>query len=98
MKLKVIEIIVQGQKCYLVDPSIFGNPSTTTDLMQAKNYEGQDEALKQDLDILRVEGDGWYARSGLLVDALPEVVDIEIQTVELSRRRGREMHEQLALG
>jgi hypothetical protein len=98
MKVKVIEIIVQGQKCYLVDPSIFGNPSTTTDFLKATNYDGQDEALKQDLDVLRVEGDGWYARSGLPVDALPEVVEIEIQAIELSRTQGRQMHEKLALG
>jgi hypothetical protein len=97
MKLKVIEIIVKGQQCYLVDPSIFGNPSTTTELLQAHNYLGDEEALKHDLDVLRLEGDGWYAKSGLFIDALPQVVEIEIQAVEISRRVGRERHEKLNL-
>lgn len=96
MKLKVIEIVLKGDRFYLIDPSIFGNPSYTKDLMQARNYEGKDEALKRDLGILRVEGDGLYAKSGLLIDALPEVLVIELQAVEVSREVGRQLHQGLA--
>lgn len=96
MKLKVIEIIVKGQQCYLVDPSIFGNPSTTTELLQAHNYLGDEEALKHDLDMLRLEGDGWYAKSGLFIDALPEVLVIELQAVEVLREVGRQLHPALS--
>jgi hypothetical protein len=90
MKLKLVEIVVRGEKAYLVSPSVFSQPAYTTNPLEAKNYEGRDEALQKDLKTLGVPGDEWMAMSGLKVDEKPVLVELEVQFEEVSRVIARE--------
>lgn len=91
MKLKLVEVQINGEKQYLVEPTIFAEKTVTKNPLEAKNYNEKDNELLQDLDVLFVNGDEVYARSGLKVDNVPMIVELEIQVKEVSRTLGREV-------
>lgn len=91
MKLKLIEVKINDETQYLVEPTIFAQKTVTKNPLEAKNYNENEQELKEDLDMLFVKGDEVYARSGLKVDSIPMIVELEVQVKELSRVLGREV-------
>lgn len=91
MKMTVVEVLRGGKACYLVDTSMFAENKTTDSPLEAKNYANDPEGLRRDLADLVVPGDEYYAKSGLRIEALPQVVEFEFSMQEVSRRVGREL-------
>ena len=96
VKMVVMEVVQGGKTGYLVEPSLFCRTSVVESPLEAKNYAEDPEGLKKDLSIVHVEGDELYARSGLRLDALPHVVEIEVSWREVSRVLGRELSKHVA--
>ena len=90
VKLKVIEVMIDGEKKYVSSTSIFGKKPTTNPL-EATNYIDNEFQLKHDIEDLVIKGDTMYARSGLRIDEAPVIVEMEIQISfqELKRTTGR---------
>lgn len=104
MKIKVIEVVVNGETKYLgTDQAGAFNSELVDHPMQAHDFlavpgwarrtcrGGQyspDEAVADALNGLRLEKDAWFAKSGLLVDAC-YTVEFEVDIREVDRKIGR---------
>ena len=107
MKIKVIEVIVNGETKYLSsEPSIFSDclvddplqainflvePARATYLRSPSREYDIDTTIKNALDSLRMPNDAWYAKSGLSVEAC-YTVEFEIEMKEVDRKIGRMPH------
>lgn len=91
-KMKVVEVSVNGKALYLTGKlaGIGGSGATTDDAMKAKDYSllpGIE--LERDLKMTIAPGDASWPMSGLKVDALPQVVEFEVELREALRYEGR---------
>ena len=86
MRIKLVRIMIDGEVGYLKTPT----PSACTLIseqlvsspLNALNFAGQDGALSSALNSLVAPGDMVYAKSGLRVDKLPEVVIFNVSITE----------------
>jgi len=98
IKLKLLQVTVDGEKSYLRGTSIFHQPSPVTkDPLEAINYLemaptwtrrfGQARAYSHDIDKdirdLNIAGATVCAKSGLWGDCPPEIIDLEIEASQL---------------
>lgn len=85
MKMKVIEVDINGNVRYIRNASMWGDPPTQ-DITLAKHYDDERE-LQSDLTTLVVPNQEYWAKSGLRVDRI-SVVEFEIQEVSRTFIRG----------
>ncbi len=91
--IKVIEVTENGQKKYVAANSCLSPAATVYHPVNAIDFSLAPEiTLVQALNNIVVPGDEFWAKSGIRSETLPEVVEFEISAVEVSKRRGRNLH------
>ena len=91
--IKVIAITVEDRELYLAARSCLDVHALTESPYHAIDFSRYDESvLTKALDSIVVEGDAFFAKSGIRSSKLPEVVEFEVYCIERSRKIGRELH------
>lgn len=97
MKITVIRVMINGVVGYLktAEPSCWDQTLAQSPL-DAFNFQCDDAATSKKMidratSSLVVPGDAGWAKSGLRIDKLPELVTFESQLVELSVKNAREV-------
>ena len=97
MKITVIRVMINGVVGYLrtSQPSCFDQTLAQSPLDAFNFHHGDEDTMKKMIDratsSLVVPGDAGWAKSGLRIDKLPELVTFESQLVELSVKNAREV-------
>ena len=94
IKLKLIQVIIDGVKWYLSGTSCLDPNAITKNPLTAYNYLELDPAgfrgevrplhnLKQHLSFLNIKGAKSFSKSGIWVDCLPEIIEMEIAAMPI---------------
>jgi hypothetical protein len=90
--IMVIEVLQGGKKQYLRGTSCLDGDAVVDNPVLATDYAGQGAKLENDLASIVVDGDDYWARSGVRSEALPMIVQFEVLCRETHRSVGRQLH------